>query len=122
MTVDGDYAFVTIGFLGIQIIDISDPHSPTLRGSYETPGWTYNIDVSGNYAYINYWDLADWDGFLIIDISKPGSPTLAGSYESNLGDVTVAGNYAYTLHYSDIDDQYGLRCLSSVLTMACWKL
>ena len=49
--VTGDYAYVADGGSGLQIIDITDPTTPILAGSYDTPGFAQGIYVSGNYAY-----------------------------------------------------------------------
>ena len=64
-----------------------------LAGSYDTPGYAYDVAVSGSYAYV-----ADANGLVIIDISNPAAPALAGSYNA-AGDailnVVVSGSYAY---------------------------
>ena len=103
VTVSGRYAYVAAGGSGLQIIDISNPSSPTLIGTYNTPNFAYDVTVSGNYAFV-----ADGtSGLQIIDISNPSSPTLTGSYNTAgsglsspnppstalaLG-VSVSGNY-----------------------------
>ena len=89
----GNYAYVADGNNGLVIVDISNPASPTLKGSYDTAGFAEDVVVAGNYAYV-----ADGNnGFVIIEISNPASPTLAGSYDTvgYAQDVDVAGNYAY---------------------------
>ncbi|MGE3062915.1 MAG: T9SS type A sorting domain-containing protein, partial [bacterium] len=102
--VSGDYAYVADRSSGLQIIDISNPSSPTLKGSYNTPGYALGVYVSGSYAYV-----ADsYDGLQIIDISNPSSPTLKGSYDTPgyaLG-VYVSGSYAYVA-----DDSSGLQII-----------
>ena len=67
--------------------------SPTLVGTYDTPGDACGVAVAGNYAYV-----ADCDaGLQIIDISNPASPTIVGTYDTpgQAYGVAVAGNYAY---------------------------
>jgi len=49
------------GWSGLEVFDISNPSSPTLIGSYDTPGAAYGVTVSGNYLY-----LADYGNGLII--------------------------------------------------------
>ncbi len=74
------------------IVDISNPSSPVLKGSYDTAGDIYGVSISGNYAYV-----ADGDtGLVIVDISNPSSPTLKGNYNTAgiACDVSVLGNYA----------------------------
>ena len=89
----GNYAYVADNASGLQIIDISNPTTPTLKGNYDTSGYALGVQVVGNYAYV-----ADGgSGLQIIDISNPTTPTLKGNYDTSgyaLG-VQVVGNYAY---------------------------
>ncbi|MFN5892129.1 MAG: hypothetical protein ACK45Z_05770, partial [Dolichospermum sp.] len=67
MQVLGNYAYVADIDSGLQIIDISNPTTPTLKGNYDTSGSAWGVQVLGNYAYV-----ADIDsGLQIIDISNP---------------------------------------------------
>ena len=73
-------------------------------GHYDTPGWTWNLFVLGQYAYV-----ADTNGGLrIIDISDAEDPDEVGHFDSpNAYDVAVRDvsefeRYAYLL---DPDDQ-----------------
>jgi hypothetical protein len=46
-----------------------------LEGNYDTDGFSLDVAVSGNYAYI-----ADYDNSLVIvDISDPSSPEFVGA-------------------------------------------
>jgi hypothetical protein len=89
----GDYAYVADGLSGLQIINITNPSSPTLTGSYDTPDFALGVQVVGNYAYV-----ADsFSGLQILNITNPSSPTLIGSFDTPglaIG-VQVVGNYAY---------------------------
>jgi hypothetical protein len=91
VAVSGDPAGALAFFSGLQVIDISDPASPTIVGTYDT-GITLDIAVAGDHAF-----LAE-DGWLrVIDIGDPAHPTLVGSCGS-LGltrDVVVSGDHAY---------------------------
>jgi len=100
----GNYAYVADASSGLQIIDISNPLTPTLKGNYNTSGAAYGVQVVGNYAYI-----ADGDpGLQIIDISNPLTPTFKGNYDTSgtAIDVQVLGNYAYVA-----DDYKGLQII-----------
>ncbi|MDD1458344.1 cadherin domain-containing protein, partial [Dolichospermum sp. ST_sed7] len=101
----GNYAYVADGDSGLQIIDISNPTTPTLKGNYDTSGLAYGVQVVGNYAYV-----ADYtSGLQIIDISNPTTPTLKGNYDTSgyaLG-VQVVGNYAYVA-----DSDGGLKIIN----------
>jgi hypothetical protein len=108
MFINGDYLFVTRpgdplmgpqnGFI---IIDISDPLSLEIVGSYSPPNdvWIKNIWVEGNYAYC----LAD-ALFLIVDISNP--VVLSKISEINVaesGSLFIYDNYAYCANSSIIN-------------------
>ncbi|WP_272481073.1 beta strand repeat-containing protein, partial [Microcystis aeruginosa] len=78
---------------GLQIIDISNPTNPNLKGNYDTSGSALDVQIVGNYAYV-----ADGGaGLQIIDISNPTIPIFKGNYDTSGGaeDVQVMGKYAY---------------------------
>ncbi len=98
ITVSGGYAYIGDGRSGLSIVDISDPASPELIGTYasiyDTPA--YSVVVSGQYAYVTN----QFPGNLqIIDISDPSTPTLAANYDvsgqGNADGIAISGNYAY---------------------------
>jgi Ca2+-binding RTX toxin-like protein len=61
----GNYAYVADGYSGLQIINISNPATPSLSGTYNTTGYANGVQVVGNYAYV-----ADGDGGLeILNVS-----------------------------------------------------
>jgi len=97
--VSGATAYVAAGYSGLHIVNVTNPTSPTLRGSYNTPGSAKGVFVVGNMAYV-----ADWvGGFHIIDAGNPSSPRLRSSIQipGLLGqacypfDVFVVNNRAY---------------------------
>lgn len=93
VAVSGGYAFVADGLSGLQVIDISEPTTPSLISSFDTPGYAEGVCVEGDYAYV-----ADGPGGLqVIDISVPAAPAYAGSCptEGFAYGVAVKGNYAY---------------------------
>jgi hypothetical protein len=100
----GNLAYSVDGY-SLQIIDISNPASPTFKGSYVFPVSTYSgVQVVGNLAY-----LYGTGSLQIIDISNPASPTFKGSYGNrSVSDVQVVGNLAYLVSdnyfsgYSDL--------------------
>ncbi|NCQ79423.1 MAG: hypothetical protein GPI99_15230 [Microcystis aeruginosa W13-15] len=96
LEVVGNYAYVAND--GLQIIDISNPAAPTLKGDYNTSGGAKDVQVVGNYAY-----LADgYSGLQIIDISNPSNPILKGSYDTSgfAQGVQVVSKYAYVADQS----------------------
>ncbi|UXE59018.1 MAG: hypothetical protein KA717_24060 [Woronichinia naegeliana WA131] len=88
----GNYAYVADYNSGLQIIDITNPASPTLKGSY----YSYlarDVQIAGNYAYL----ASDTSGLQIIDITNPASPTFKGSYNTPgvALEVQIVGSLAY---------------------------
>jgi PGF-pre-PGF domain-containing protein len=102
--ISGNYAYLINDKNGLEIVDITNPSSPTLAGSYDTPTLSA-IAVSGNYAYVTDYD----NGLMILNISVPSSPVLVGSYDTDIVQgISVSGNYAYIvgggLEVVDISD------------------
>lgn len=110
--VSGKYAYVTAGYGAatdaLEIIDVSNPLSPTHAGKLVDDGTNSNIlmsgpqtvFVSGIYAYIT---ATSEDGLEIVDISNPANPVHKGSIADGAGgallnnpwSLFVSGNYAY---------------------------
>ncbi len=77
---------------GLVIINVSDPANPVFAGAYNTDGYSDDVCLSGNNAF-----LADRDqGLQIINIANPANPLLAGNYDTPgvAYRVVVSGNYA----------------------------
>ncbi len=83
MDVVGDLAYVTDGNAGLQIIDVSNPASPTLRGLYYTSS-AIDIQVVDDLAYLAYpISYVDPDTRLeIVDVSDPANPIWRGRYQT----------------------------------------
>jgi len=87
---------------GLELIDVSSPHTSTLAGTISLQGeeWaaTTGVDLSGTSAYV-----AGDGGLYIIDVSNPVSPTLISSFKDSQWvkgfDVAVAGTTAYVTHH-----------------------
>ncbi len=99
VAVEGSYAYVAAGYL-LEVIDVSDPASPSLAGYCAMPYASQGITVSGSYAHIAAGDL------LIIDVSDPQNPHEVGRYVTPgfAMDVRVVDNTAYVA-----DGYSGLR-------------
>jgi hypothetical protein len=95
--VDQNLAYLAIDTGGFQIVDVSDPVNPVLRGSYATPAQAKDVRVVGNLAYLTLNDF----GLQIINISQPNAPTLVGSYNTVGQSLAVAlhQNLAYIADY-----------------------
>jgi hypothetical protein len=105
IAVSGYYAYVANVGYGLEVVDISNPASPSRVAVYDTPGSAYDVVISGLYAYV-----ADHgSGLRIVDISFPLVPVSAGTYNtSGLSlDVSLEGStYAYVA-----DGSRGLRVI-----------
>jgi len=90
-------AFVSVGVLGIMILDVSNPAAPKFVGSFDTYG------NAGRMAYNSVEKLlyiADGAaGLSIINVNNPSSPSLKGSFDivglNDVRDVVLYGGYAY---------------------------
>ncbi|MHC5026590.1 MAG: LVIVD repeat-containing protein [Planctomycetota bacterium] len=92
---EGDLVFVTDAWAhGLNIIDITDPTAPFLRGTArEGTGyhWLNDIDVVGDIVHA----LGEYDGgHVMYDVSIPEQPVYVGSAigESGFGTVVVEGD------------------------------
>ena len=78
---------------GLRIIDVSSPSSPVSIGYCNTPGWSYDVAVSGGYAFV-----ADYEeGLRVIDVSSPSNPVEVGYLDTDgkARGVAVSGSYVY---------------------------
>lgn len=90
----GHFAYVTGGGGGLQIIDVTNPETPTKivdYGRWQDP--SLGVVVKENIAYV-----IGEDGRLrLFDVSNPGSPTDLGLYdmEGSAENITIVQNIAY---------------------------
>ena len=91
-------AYLANGETGLQIIDVSNPANPTVRGAYDTPGNAYSVSVVGSLAYV-----ADGSSLQIIDVSNPTNPTWRGAYDTPgfAFGVSVLGRLIYVADGED---------------------
>ncbi|MCE5230121.1 choice-of-anchor D domain-containing protein [bacterium] len=114
VTVDGNYAYVASSYTGIKVVNVSNPNSISVVGTYDTPGAAWHVDKRGDYLYV-----ADGDsGIETLDVSTPGAPILFGSYNtpgSSMG-LDVVGTTIYVA-----DMTAGLQVLTFQSTQdICW--
>lgn len=77
---------------GLQVLDVSDPASPTVVADYALPWTSQSIELAGDFAYI-----AGQADFAVFDVSTPASPSLLGTCEIESGgsdDMRVTGTRA----------------------------
>jgi hypothetical protein len=87
--------FAYIAGLGeLQIVNIVDPFTPTLIGTWNPHGsndYVRAVAVQGNFVY-----LANWGGFWVVDVTNPQLPVSADSIFYGLAlDIAVQENYAH---------------------------
>jgi len=80
----GDYAYLLLSFVGqgiLEIVNVSNPASPTKVGEYTLPGRARDLYVSegSTYAYVAYYASGTNQGFQILDVSDPTRVKLLGS-------------------------------------------
>ncbi|GAB4279023.1 MAG: hypothetical protein Kow0056_11860 [Coriobacteriia bacterium] len=103
-TVVGDMAVLACQYAGMQIVDISGPGAPSIVGTYDTDGFTSDIIVRGDVAYLlENKDNSEMDrpvdpedlGVLAVDISDPSSPVELDrcSWETGYSGAIVAAGY-----------------------------
>lgn len=102
----GNLAYVATGAGGIEIVDLSNPASPVLRGSLITPGSANDLEVENGVAYI----ADDRKGLTIVDVSNPDMPAFLGF--SDLGDNA---SYIHTVEgWAFVSDQQlGVQIIDS---------
>ncbi len=61
---------------GLQIINVSTPSNPTLLGSYATVGPTWDVQITGNVAF-----LAAHTQLVALDIGTPSKPSPISTYK-----------------------------------------
>ena len=88
-----NYAFLTAGMLGLEIISIADPEHPVRVGGYKTVGAAGGMEIVGNLAYV----ADETAGLQIIDVSNPTNPVRLGRYATRgkAAGVSVVGKFAY---------------------------
>ncbi len=94
--IDADTAYVALGQMGVEAIDISNRSNPQKIGSYNTFMEPTAIDIRGNHAYVT----ENFNGLRIFDITDPEQPEEVGAHipgpkSGYCADVFVSGSYAY---------------------------
>lgn len=96
--ISGNHVCVANYTEGLRVIDVSDPWSPVLTGTADTPGYAYGVALYGGYAFV-----ADYyQGLQVIDINAPSFPVVVGGVDTpdRAWGVAAAGNHAYVADYT----------------------
>jgi hypothetical protein len=116
--VTGGIAFVANGYSGIggrlTVVNVTDPTTPSLLGSYATDGDATDIEVVENLAFVT----TSYKGFAVYNVSNPTYPVKLAQYvgqstsDTDMGDLEIVGDLVF-LSYWD----YGFKILNiSVLS------
>ncbi|MFM6005777.1 MAG: hypothetical protein ACKPA7_19130, partial [Sphaerospermopsis kisseleviana] len=99
----GKYAYVADYYDGLQIIDISNPAAPILKGSLDSNDNPVDVQVSGNYAY-----LADHlAGLTIMEVSQFDNYFTTTSQKDMIN--TQAGNDTVTSTFANLQQSDSLN-------------
>ncbi len=112
IVVNGSFLYVALeDDYRLDILDISDPRSPVVRGSYAAreSGNPYNdysaVAVAGTYAYVAEW----YHAMRVIDVSNPDLPReVAKISMEGPSDIKIRDRYAYlSMRYSPSQPEGG---------------
>lgn len=119
IAIQGDYAYVTDGEVGMHVVNITDPENLIEVGISRAPGYTRKVVVEGDYAYLANVS----KGLLVVDITDPESPMVITGVQidGRVNDIAIDGNFAYvtgeegTLNIVEIIDPTKPRLISSTV-------
>jgi len=99
LTVDGDYAYV--GGDGLSVINVSDPHQPTLHGFCDIFGTIESIAAEGGLVYLVQCKYCP-GRLTVVDASDPTAPTVVGFLDTPgpMWNVIVEQRTAYIAAHS----------------------
>lgn len=121
----GPYAFLgegttTASGAGLQILDVSNPTTPSIVSTYATQNPVRSVLVSGRYVFLG--ETVASSGLEIVDISNPVTPVLAKVFAVNSAisganaQITAlqrAGNYLYYMGASTASNNLQVLDISS---------
>ncbi|MCP4711717.1 MAG: T9SS type A sorting domain-containing protein [Planctomycetes bacterium] len=106
-----------------QVMDISDPANPQIIGEVELAGSSFDIDISGNYAYLA------GNGLTVIDISDLSQPVIVGEVRPGISYYFVEVDprgwpYVYlgdiALSVVDVSDPANPVLIGDHITVVMW--
>lgn len=101
VVVGDGYAYVAAGAGGLQVIDIADPTTPRVVGSFAVGENVTVLKLVGHTLYVGD---AGPTGLHVIDVTTPTAPRELGAIEWRAGiwEMTVVGNYVYVADGYDL--------------------
>lgn len=100
----GDYVIALQNWIGFEIVDVSDPVNPQVKGRIGLNGiLLFNISCDGDYVYLSGEETSFDEVLRVYDISDPENPAeLAAHSDIDAEWVHVADDYAYVWSGNDI--------------------
>jgi len=96
-------AYIAENTVGLEIANVNNPSQPAYVGSFDTPGNSNDVKVSGNHVYI-----ADGSSLITLNVSNPFTPSFESSvYTQGATYYGVALNSPTQLFTADSD--YGVE-------------
>jgi streptogramin lyase len=90
----GQYAYVSVGFSGFDVIDVSEPASLAKVGpTRDTPGYVKDIEFANNHAFV----VDREGGVLVYNVADPSDPIYVTTYSTSAWatSMAISGNYLY---------------------------
>jgi len=114
VAVSGNHAYVLSPcgdncYTPFEVVDLSNPASPTLVGGTELSWGSSGIAVQGTYAYTTGYD-ANPNFMRAVNVSDPTNPTTAAAYTDSATTpqaIAVNGKYAYMVDYGGNNPNLG---------------
>jgi len=99
VAISGDLAYVACQDGGLQIVDISNPVSPTLIGSLVTGTKVARVKPFDHYVLMSENGLT----LDVVDVQNPSNPVVVGSIKlpGSIQEIAVKDGYAYVADYSN---------------------
>ena len=100
--VSGGYAYIASGFVGLKIVNVTDPANPVDVSVVNTAGIASDVVVNGGYAYVG----DSYNGMLILDVTNPSSPIVVSKFNAK---GQILGVYAVNDNVFCADNTYGIE-------------
>lgn len=110
VAVSGDFAYIAASNLGLIVLDISNPASPSKVAQLDTPDRAVRVAISNNLVYLLEINLSSGSFSYvleIVDVSEPDNPRTVDSTELTTMlptylSLVEAGDYIYFLNLDTV--------------------
>ncbi len=118
LAVEGSLVFLASGYLGLKIVDASDPANIHDLGSVQFGPNARFVAVSGTHAYVS----TNHGGIFVVDVADPSSPVIVSQFDTvqltwdldAIGSVVYVADWAGSLQVEDVSDPAAPRILGRV--------